>query len=591
MRTTRPHRTAASSVMGHVGRRVLSVLGMLVLASTVVAATPAAAAPALPASELTSPAVTSLDPGRVDQFWRTSSGRLAHRYRPDGGSWGRTFDLGGSLRSQPAAVSWGPGRIDVFVRWTDNTLRHRWFANGRWSQWRNRGGTLSAAPAVASSEEGRLDVFTRATNGALRQRTYIAGQGWSPWRRRGGWLTSSPAATSQGPGRLDVIGRSRDRTLLHRWYEDGQWSAWRRIWGGVISQPAIASPGPGELDVLARRQGGGLWNRRRVDDTWERWTSMGGAPTSGPSATSEDQAVIAAIRRRNSFYTTRRNLPGLRWQPWVRVDPREPFRHLGTWVDVFDYAALDPWPTIGDMDARGVRTLFLATARFNSADDVYDADEAGEWLDVAHAAGLKVVGWYLPAYGDMERDVRRTVAIAEFTSPGGQRFDAVGVDIERFDEVSRQEFNVRLVEHLSRVRSATGAMIAAITPSPYTTEPGNNWEGFPWSAVGARSDVVIPMALWSFRDNCPGPERCPFTRDQVYAWVRDQTEQTRALTRRPVHVEGGVDDPGVENTPVTPRRVEYFVNAVLDGGAIGGSHYDYRTTDAALWPILDGLNP
>lgn len=49
-------------------------------------------------------------------------------------------------------------------------------------------------------------------------------------------------------------------------------------------------------------------------------------------------------------------------------------------------------------------------------------------------------------------------------------------------------------------------MIAAIVPSPFTTDAGNNWEGFPWSAVGDRSEVVVPMALWSFRDSCPGSD-------------------------------------------------------------------------------------
>jgi len=29
---------------------------------------------------------------------------------------------------------------------------------------------------------------------------------------------------------------------------------------------------------------------------------------------------------------------------------------------------------------------------------------------------------------------------------------------------------------------------------------------------------------------------------------------------------------------------------VIDGGAIGGSHYDYATTQAAFWPILGRLN-
>jgi Repeat of unknown function (DUF346) len=574
--------------------RTFATVATLAVACAVVATpVPATAAVApVPSTEVTSPAVTGLEPGRVDLFWRTTSGRLAHRYRPAGGSWTRQLDLGGTLASQPAAVSWAPGRIDVFARGTNNTLVHRWYRNGSWSGWESLGGTLASAPAVASWGSGRLDVFVRATNGALRQRTYVSGQGWSGWSKRGGALTSSPAATSWGSGRIDVVARGSGNALLHRSFSDGAgWSAWRTLSGGLISQPAVAAPAPGRLDVFARRTGTAMWTRRLVNGTWSGWTSLGDTPASGPSASATGDAVHVATKRTGGRYATAtRSTPTTAWGRWSSVDALLPFRRLSTWVDVFDYATLDPETAIADMVTHDVRTLFLATARFTSTDDFHDAAEAGAWLDAAHDAGIRVVGWYLPAYGDMDRDVRRTVAIATFTSPGGQRFDAVGVDIERLDEVTRAQFNARLVDHLAQVRAATDTMTAAIVPSPFATDPGNNWEGFPWAAVGARSDVVVPMALWSFRDACPGAEVCPLTGNQVYNWVLDQTRRARALSGRPVTVEGGVNDPGTENTPVTTARVTRFVDAVIDGGAIGGSHYDYATTPAALWPVLDRLN-
>lgn len=266
--------------------------------------------------------------------------------------------------------------------------------------------------------------------------------------------------------------------------------------------------------------------------------------------------------------------------PVSQPDALRPFRGLGTWVDVFDYAALDPATAVADMHARGVRTLYLSTARFSSAGDFHDVAAADRWLDEAHRAGLAVVGWYVPAYGDMARDLRRTLAIAQHVSPGGQRFDAVGIDIERLDEVSRAEFNSRLVTHLSGVRARTDAVIAAIVPSPYATDPGRNWEGFPWQAVGQRSDVVVPMALWSYRAD--------FSPDQVYAWVLDQVRRAAALTDRPVAVEGGVAGSG--RTPLTAERMSRFVDAARDGGAIGGSNYDYATTDPAFWALLARLN-
>lgn len=558
-----------------------------------VPAVPAGAAPpALPSTELASPAVSSLEPGRTDIFWRTSAGALAHRYRPDGGWWTRQVQLGGDLASQPAAVSWAPGRMDVFARGTDNTLVHRWYRDGQWSRWESLGGQLTSAPAVASWGPGRLDVFARGDNGGLRHRFYMAGQGWSTWRRLGGTLTSSPAAASWGPGRIDVVARGAGDALLHRYLAGSAWSPWRNRGSGLASQPAIAAPGDGLLDVAARRTGTAMWLQRFVrGDGWIGFTSIGGTFTSGPSARAGDGAVrIMAKRPDGRFTQAVRPNPGAAWGSWTSVDPYAPFRRLSTWVDVFDYAALDPSAAVADMAARDVRTLFLSTARFTSAGDFHDAAEAGQWLDAAHDAGIRVVGWYLPAYGNMTRDVRRTVAIADFVSPGGERFDAVGVDIERLDEVTRAQFNTRLVDHLTQVRGQTDAMITAIVPSPFATDPGNNWEGFPWAAVGNRSEVVVPMALWSFRDSCPGPDVCPFTPAQVYDWVLDQTRRARSLSGRPVTVEGGVDDPGTENTPVTAQRVSSFVDAVIDGGAIGGSHYDYATTGDALWPILERLN-
>lgn len=586
MRTRRPagsrHRSGAV------------VIVTLTVIAAALQARPAAAAPAaLPSTELASPAVSSLLPGRVDVFWRTGSGDLAQRYRADGGWWTRQVTLGGSLASQPAAVSWAPGRMDVFARGSDDTLVHRWYRDGEWSRWESLGGTLSSAPTVASWAPGRLDVFARAANGALRHRWYASGQGWSGWTRRGGALTSSPAATSWAPGRIDVVARGSGDTLLHRSYVEGTgWSSWEARDGGLRSQPAVAAPAIGALDVAARRGGDAMWSQRFTGDSgWSGWTSLGDRFASGPSATvTGDDVTIMGRRPGGRFAQIVRPSPDGVWSDWSSIDPYRPFRRLGAWVDVFDYAALDPATAVADMDTRGVRTLFLSTARFTSANDFHDAAAAGRWLDLAHAAGIKVVGWYLPAYGDMTRDVRRTVAIARITSPGGQHFDAVGVDIERLDEVTRTQFNTRLVDHLARVRAQTDAMIGAIVPSPFGTDRGNRWEGFPWAAVGNRSQVVMPMALWSFRDACAGDPVCPYSPGQVYTWVVDQVRRARALSGRPVSVEGGVDDPGTENTPVTTVRVDRFVDAVIDGGAIGGSHYDYATTAPALWPILGRLN-
>ena len=545
-----------------------------------------APAVALPTTEPGSPAITSLANGRPDVFTRSSAGDLLHQYRPPGGSWTRSLNLGGDLASQPAAVSSSAGRMDVFARGTDNALWHRWYVGGRWSGWETLGGQIGSAPTVAAWAPGRFDVFAASAGGVLLHKHFASGR-WSGWERLGGLtLASSPAVESWAVDRLDVFAADTAGRMQHLYFARSTgWSRWENLGGTATSQPAAASAGEFRLDVFARGTNGGTVHRGYARGSgWTAWAPLGGPTTSGPGAVGIGDDVRLVSRATNGFVQeTVRTSPGAGWAAWALVDPYLPFRGLGTWVDVFDYAALDPATAVPAMRARGVRTLYLSTARFNGTTDLFNATEAGQWLDLAHSNGIRVVGWYLPAYGDMDRDVRRTVAIARFVSPGGQRFDAVGVDIERLDEVTLAQFNSLLVTHLSRSRAQMDAAVGAIVPSPFATDPGNRWAGFPWASVGRNSDVVVPMALWSFRSNSDGTAYSP---DQVYAWVFDQVQRARSLTGRRVHVEGGVDDPGTERTPVTADRVTRFVDAARAAGAIGGSHYDYATTPESLWPIL-----
>jgi hypothetical protein len=439
---------------------------------------------------------------------------------------------------------------------------------------------------------GRLHVFARASDDALWYRSFASATGWSGWLRVGGILSASPAASAWEPGRLDVFVRAVDGTLRHTWFT-GAWAPFENLGGTLTAQPAAASVGVARLDVAVRFPD----NTMRVKSFsratgWSDFVNRAGIFTSGPGALAAGGDLLLAGRGSPSAYYTGRRTAAGSWGAWQIIDAFRPVRQLATWVDTLDYA-LDPVTSVAHMQTLGVRTLYLSTARFNSAADFFDVTKAGQWLDAAHRSGIKVVGWYVPAYGDMNRDVRRTVAIATYVSPAGQRFDAVGVDIERFGsdgEVDLATFKAQLVVHLQRVRDASAALLVAIVPPPYATEPSAEiahprWEGFPWASVALRSDVVVPMALWSNRAN--------YTANQVYSWVLLQIQETRRLTsaRIPVAVEGGVGSSGTA-TPVTADRVNRFVDAVRDGRGLGGSHYDYQSTmnATALWPPLQRLN-
>jgi hypothetical protein len=263
------------------------------------------------------------------------------------------------------------------------------------------------------------------------------------------------------------------------------------------------------------------------------------------------------------------------------------FNGLGTWVDRLDYS-LNPENTVLEMRARGVKTLYLQTGKFDQPTDVIFADRVGRWIEAAHAAGIKVVGWYFPGYGSkLSRDVRRTAAIKSFRSPRGQAFDALGIDIERRGADTPSTFNADVTTHLQRVRERIGGSypISAIVPSPVGMELAPvTWAGFPWRSIGRYADVVQPMGYWTFRTTCgSNPDHCP------YGYSRGSVERARRFTGLPAHEIGGIHgEPS--GRVITNQDVDDFVQGTLDAGAIGGSLYDYRTTLPTFWSHLAPLN-
>ena len=362
--------------------------------------------------------------------------RLAHQWYVPGAlaTWTAAESLGGALTSQPAVASWAAGRYDVFARGTDNAVWHKWFSGGNWSGWQSLGEVASSSPAAAAWGPGRLDLFVRGTNNQLYTRHYATSTGWSGWTSLGGVLTSGPAAASWGSGRLDVFVRGTDNAVWHKWFSGGKWSGWQSLGGRVIGEPGAASTAAGKLDLFARGTGNALLARNYnvTGAGWSAWTSLGGTLTSSPSATVPAAGVMTVfVGGSDGRYYYRQRPAALVWSPgWQAADAALAFRGLGAWVDVYDYPALSPATAVADLQAHGVRTLYLGTARYDSAADILYPDDVAAWLAAAHAAGIRVVGWYVPDYADLTRDVRRTLAIATYVSPAGQRFDAIGIDIE-----------------------------------------------------------------------------------------------------------------------------------------------------------------
>jgi hypothetical protein len=477
----------------------------------------------------------------------------------------------------------------VFARGPGNAVWHKWFSGGKWSGWQSLGQVASSAPAAAAWGNGRLDVFVRGAKNHLYTRHYTTSAGWSGWSSLGGSLTSGPAVTSWGPGRLDVFARGADKAVWHKWFSGGKWSGWRSMGGVIVGEPGAASAGAGKIDLFARSTSNALLSRTYhvTRAGWSAWASLGGALASSPSSTAPaGGAMTVFVRNANGgYYYRQRSAAGV-WSGWQHADAALAFRGLGAWVDVYDYSALKPAAVVADLKAHGVRTLYLGTARYNSATDILYPTDVAAWLAAAHAAGIRVAGWYVPDYSDSARDVRRTLAIAGYVSPAGQRFDAIGLDIEYMPAGAVPAvWNHAVATQLAQVRARTVMpLITMVLPPLLMRIYPDRWSAFPWSAVAAYANAVAPMDYWT--SYTPAP-RCAAGDAQycAYQYTRGNVLLSRQYTGLPVHVIGGSGD------TATLTQVADYVRAAGETAAAGGGFYDYRATKAGFWPYLEQLKP
>lgn len=257
------------------------------------------------------------------------------------------------------------------------------------------------------------------------------------------------------------------------------------------------------------------------------------------------------------------------------------YRGLGTWVDIYDPGPFrNPERAVQAMKRRGVKTLFLQTGNYRQTVDVVKPARQVRFIEAAHAAGLRVVAWYLPSFASPAQDLRRSLAAIRFRTPSGQRFDSFGLDIEA-SIVRNVSLRTRRLLSLSKaIRQAAGPAypLGAIIPSPRGIELlPRYWPRFPYSRLAALYDVFVPMGYFTYR-----------TRTLRAAY--DYTVRNAALIRRstgnpsvPIHLIGGVAD------AASAAEVRGFVRAARVCGVTGGSLYDFGTTTAAHWSALATL--
>lgn len=255
---------------------------------------------------------------------------------------------------------------------------------------------------------------------------------------------------------------------------------------------------------------------------------------------------------------------------------RGPFAGLGTWVDIYATEWADPEAAVAAMARHGVRTLYLETGNYSHAEHVFRPYAAGRFIDAAHAAGIRVVAWYLPSFLILKQDQAKALGAIRFKSATGQRFDGFALDVEATNVRSLALRNHRLLTLSARLRHAVhrNYPLGAITPSPVGMSP-SYWPNIPYRSLTRFYKAFLPMAYSTLREI--------HTQAGTRAFLVSTVLDIRAASGNPtfaIHIIGGL------SASYGPKETAGFVQAVAQTKPFGYSLYAFGQTTPAAWRAL-----
>jgi len=218
--------------------------------------------------------------------------------------------------------------------------------------------------------------------------------------------------------------------------------------------------------------------------------------------------------------------------------------------------------------AVGLTHLYLRLG--SSKKGFYAQAELDQLLPVAHAAGLKVVGWDFVYLFDPVADAVRSKAEIDYVTPTGHRIDAFSADIETASE----GVNLTLEgaeAYGAKLRELAGPdyPLVATVPRPSPKRP------FPFAEATRHFDAITPMVYWMNRDPA----------SDVAQAIADL-----APLGKPILPIGQAYDGGPEGGPPgdPPKdALVRFMDTALRKGALGVSFWVWHHTTDEQWSAID----
>ena len=241
----------------------------------------------------------------------------------------------------------------------------------------------------------------------------------------------------------------------------------------------------------------------------------------------------------------------------------------GMWMHRYsDAYGGDPHAIVGWAKQMGLTHIYVRLG--SSKKGFYARNDLDRLLPVAHAAGIKVVGWDFPYLEDPEGDAQRSFGEAAYTTPTGHRIDAFAADIETPSEGTVLTAE-RASYYVSRLRGLVGADYPLIAAVP-RYNPSRN---FPYAEIAPHVDAFAPMVYWINRD--PASD------------VIGSVDYLRQFGK-PILPVGQAYDPAIDGNPQwgPPGRaqIDAFMKTAADRGVAGVSFWAWNTASVEQWTAI-----
>lgn len=241
----------------------------------------------------------------------------------------------------------------------------------------------------------------------------------------------------------------------------------------------------------------------------------------------------------------------------------------GMWFHHLEAVDSPPEQVVEQARAAGLTHLFLRLG--SSRSGFYAQGDLDRLLPVAHAAGIKVVGWDFPYLDDPVADAERAAREVAYTTPDGHRIDAFSADIETPSEGVALSAE-RVDRYGAELRARVGARLALIGTVPNACVN----QSYPYAEVARHFDALAPMVYWITRD--PAAEvACNLA--------------ALAAHGRPVLPVGQAYDPAIDNPALTGLAPRYedlkaFLDQAAAAGAPAVSFWAWHTARPGMWRAI-----